>query len=314
MSGAPILDLARSDDLLARDFRDAYGTLGFGAVVNHGVPRTLIDGVFAASRQFHALPRETKLAIELNAQHRGFIPIDTSTDRKTDLAEVTKPNQSESFIMLREAGPDDPDVRDGVFLAGPNQWPDGAPGFREAVTGYHDALCDLGRRLVRLAARSVGAPEDAFDAAFERPTTWLRLLRYPPRPRNAPSDLYGSAPHRDFGAITILAQDATGGLQVMRPEGGWIDITPTPGAFVVNVGDMLSRWTNGHLKSTPHRVINRAPGERYSVPFFFDPHAKTRIAPLDACISPGETVAAPILFEDFLRDQLGATYQAHGAV
>jgi isopenicillin N synthase-like dioxygenase len=311
--GAPILDLARSDDLLAGDFRDAYGTLGFGAVVNHGVDPALIEGVFAASRQFHALPRETKMAIALDRNHRGFIPIDSSTDRTTDLAEVTKPNQSESFIMLRETGPDDPDARAGVYLAGPNQWPVDAPGFREAVTAYHDALCDLGRRLVRLAARSVGAPADVFDAAFERPTTWLRLLRYPPRPPDAPDDLYGSAPHRDFGAITILAQDDAGGLQVMRPEGGWIDVPPTDGALVVNVGDMLSRWTNGRLKSTPHRVINRAPGPRYSVPFFFDPHARTVITPLRVCVDPGETAAEPILFEDFLRDQLGATYDAHGA-
>lgn len=312
ISDAPVLDLRAPDSEVAGAFLDAYGTLGFGSVIGHGIDRKLIDRVFDASRRFHALPRSEKDAIALNGLHRGFIAIDTATDRTTDLADVTRPNQSESFMMLREAGPDDPDVRGGVFLAGPNQWPDGLPGFRDAVTAYHDAMAELGRRLLRIAALSVGAPADAFDAAFTRPTTWLRLLRYPPLPADAPADLYGSAPHRDFGALTILAQDDVGGLQVMRPDGTWIEVAPIQDAFVVNVGDMLSRWTNGRLKSTPHRVMNRGGGERYSVPFFYDPHVRTEIAPLPCCTGPANPPRfPPILFENFLRLELGATYDAH---
>lgn len=317
MSEIPTLDLSKltsNPDGLAQDFADAYGTVGFGAIVNHGISRDLIDGVFKASRRFHALPSDRKRAIALNDLHRGFIEIDSSTDRVSTLAEVTKPNQSESFMAMREAGPDDPDVQAGLYLAGPNQWPDGLDGFREAVEAYDQALCDLGRKLVRLAARSLGASEDSFTPAFERPTTWLRLLFYPEQPDFIPGDLFGSAPHCDFGALTILAQDDAGGLQVMKPDGGWIDVPPNPDAFVVNVGDMLSRWSNGRLKSTPHRVINRSGRARYSVPFFFDPNMATEIAPLPCCVAEGaEPDYPPIRFDDFVRSQLEASYEAHGA-
>jgi len=308
----PVIDLTLPEDQLARDILAAYGTVGFGYLVNHGIDPALTAGVFRASARFHALPRAEKMQIALDANHRGFIPIDTSTDVNSKLATVTKPNQSESFMMMREAGPDDPDLRRGAYLTGPNQWPAGLPGFREAVTAYHDALAALGLRLVRVIALALGTDPAALVAAFDPPTTWLRLLHYPPRPATAPEDLYGSAPHTDFGFLTLLAQDAAGGLQVMRPDGGWIDAPPIAGTLVMNVGDMLHRWSNGRLLSTPHRVINRSGRARQSCPFFFDPNAATRIAPLASCCGPDTPPRfEPILFGDFLRAELKAGYQQH---
>ncbi|MEM7057539.1 MAG: 2OG-Fe(II) oxygenase family protein [Pseudomonadota bacterium] len=314
----PVLDVSalhRDDPAatqrLAEEFRMAYGTTGFGYIVNHGVPQDLIDRVFAASARFHALPRAEKMKVELNALHRGFIPINTSTDVNSKLAEVKRPNQSESFMMMREDGPDAPDVLAGAYLAGPNQWPDLA-GFREDVTAYHDALVDLGQKLMRLAAMSIDADPEDLAPAFERPTTWLRLLFYPPTDPTEDDDLYGSAPHTDFGCLTILAQDDVGGLQVQTPAGAWIDAPRLPGSFVVNVGDMLHRWSNGRLLSTPHRVINRSGRERYSCPFFFDPNVATRIAPLPCCTGPDEPAKfEPLIFGDFLRGELEAGYQKH---
>ena len=296
---------------LAEDFAGAYGTSGFGIIVNHGIPDALVDAVFEASARFHALPRADKMMLELNHLHRGFIPINTSTDVNSTLAEVTRPNQSESFMMMREDGPDAPDVRNGAYLAGPNQWPD-LEGFRQDVTAYHDALTDLGRAMVRVIARSVGAADDVFDEAFERPTTWLRLLYYPPTDPAEGDDLYGSAPHTDFGFLTILAQDEVGGLQVQTPSGNWIDAPYVPGSFVVNVGDMLHRWSNGRLKSTPHRVINRSGRARYSCPFFFDPNVATDIAPLSACVTDDQPARfEKVNFGAFLREELGAGYDQH---
>ena len=147
-------------------------------------------------------------------------------------------------------------------------------------------------------------------AAFDQPTTWLRLLHYPPQDPQSPEDEYGSAPHTDFGAITLLAQDDVGGLAVKSPEGEWLDVPPMAGAFVVNVGDMLHRWSNGRLRSTPHRVTNRSGRERYSVPFFYDPSVTSAIAPLP---SLGEPRFEPIAFDAFLRSQLEATYDVHKA-
>lgn len=296
---------------LARDFADAYGRVGFGYIVNHGVPPEMTEAVFDASRRFHALPMARKMAVALDRNHRGFIPIDSSTDVTSTLAVVEKPNQSESFMVMREDAPGDPDMLSGAYLAGPNQWPELA-GFREAVSAYAGALSDLGRQLMQVALTAVGADPATVMPAFDRPTTWLRLLRYPPRAADAAADLYGAAPHKDFGCLTILAQDDVGGLQVMTPSGDWIDAPRLPGAFVVNVGDMLHRWSNGRLLSTPHRVINRSGRERYSCPFFYDPNVSTDIAPLAACVTPDRPAAFDRLnFGDFLRGELEASYVAH---
>jgi isopenicillin N synthase-like dioxygenase len=163
-------------------------------------------------------------------------------------------------------------------------------------------------------ARALGADEAAFAAAFDPPTTWLRLLHYPPQPPTSPDDLYGSAPHTDFGCITLLAQDDAGGLQVMTPAGEWVDAPPLPGSLVMNVGDMLHRWSNGRLRSTPHRVINRSGRERHSCPFFYDPSLRTEIAPLPSCTGPGSPPRfESVVFGDFLRAELRAAYQRHEA-
>ena len=317
-SEIPVIDIGalRSGDQsavvqIAAEFAEAYGTSGFGYIVNHGVEQSLVDAVFEASRRFHALPDDKKLAVELNDLHRGFIPINTSTDVNSSVAEVKRPNQSESFMMMREDGPTSPDVRAGAYLAGPNQWPD-LDGFREALVAYHDCLSELGCRLMRIAALAIGAEPEEVLPAFERPTTWLRLLHYPPMPLLSADDLYGSAPHRDFGCLTILAQDNVGGLQVQTPSGKWVDAPAIPGSFVVNVGDMLHRWSNGRLLSTPHRVINRSGRERFSCPFFFDPNVATEIAPLSCCVTADRPAAfAPINFGEFLRGELEAGYDKH---
>jgi len=306
----PVLDLAplingKDTSGLALEFAKAYGETGFGYVVNHGVDPALRAAVFEASKRFHALPENEKQAIALNRWHRGYIAINTSTDVNSDLAEVTKPNQSASFMMMREDQRVDPDV----YLSGPNQWPN-LSGFREICEAYAEAMTDLGHKLMRLALAAVGATDDSILRSFQTPTIWLRLLHYPPQPAQAPDDLYGSAPHKDFGCLTLLSQDDVGGLQVQTPAGHWVDAPPIDNAFVVNVGDMLHRLSNGRLLSTPHRVINATGRERYSVPFFFDPHVSAEIAPL-----PGTGTARfePLNFGAFLKRELEASYDAHQA-
>lgn len=304
----PVLDLeplmtGGDTSKLAAEFAKAYGETGFGYVINHGIDPELRASIFAASKQFHGLPEVQKQAIALNKTHRGYIAINTSTDVNSDLAEVTKPNQSASFMMMREDSVADPNT----YLSGPNQWPDLAE-FRKTCEAYTTAMTALGQKLMALALEAIGATDHSILEAFQPPTLWLRLLHYPPQSPQAPEDLYGSAPHKDFGCLTLLAQDDVGGLQVQTPAGNWVDAPPMENAFVVNVGDMLHRMSNGKLLSTPHRVINATGRERYSVPFFFDPHVSTDIAPL-----PGTGVAkfAPLNFGTFLRSELEAGYEAH---
>ena len=130
-------------DSLVKQLKKTYGEIGFAYIVNHNIDPYLIEDLFQKSHEFHSLPYETKMKIELNELHRGFIPINTSTDRNSKFAEVTKPNQSESFIMMREANEDDPAVQKGDFLAGPNQWPLEIRGFRKTLTSYFEAMTKL---------------------------------------------------------------------------------------------------------------------------------------------------------------------------
>jgi len=304
MAGIPTID-ARSGTPGA-DIIDAYSTWGFGYVVGHPIPAALIDAVFAQSRRFHGLPLEEKLRIEVDGTHRGYIPFKVSTEVTSSVETVTKPNQSESLMLMRDLGPDDPDVVAGTYLAGPNKWPD-LPGFRETMTDYEGLMGEFSRQIVDIIADALG-DDGTMSHTFDNPMTWLRLLHYPPQDPQSPADEYGSAPHTDFGAITLLAQDDVGGLAVKTPGGDWVDVPPVDGAFVMNVGDMLKRWSNGRLRSTPHRVTNRTGRERYSVPYFFDPHVSTLIAPLPHL---GDPRFEPIVFADFLRGELEASYEVH---
>ncbi|MGB8861137.1 MAG: 2-oxoglutarate and iron-dependent oxygenase domain-containing protein, partial [Ilumatobacteraceae bacterium] len=180
----PTVDLGAPD--AAAQILHAYSTVGFAYLVGHGVPPQLSAAVFEASREFHASTIEQKRSIALNAIHRGFIEIDTSTDRNSTLAEVTKPNQSESFMMMREDAPDGAQVRAGHYLAGANQWPGWLPRFRPVLEEYHEAMVGLGLRVVAAVAYALSDDRGELIAGFHPPTTWLRLLHYPPHPPGAP--------------------------------------------------------------------------------------------------------------------------------
>ena len=288
---------------LLQDFFSAYNKYGFGYIINHGIEKTLIEQLFQVSKQFHSQPLSEKMRVALDHNHRGYIAINTSTDVNSKLADVKKPNQSESFMMMREDKSELPDV----YLSGPNQWPK-LENFKEVLEKYTFNMTKLGRNLMRLALLSSGVKDLSVMQSLDTPTIWLRLLHYPPISKNSPSDLYGSAPHTDFGCLTILAQDEIGGLQVQTREGKWIDVPKLEGSFVVNVGDMLSRYTNGLLRSTPHRVINKSGKERFSCPFFFDPHTNAVVQPLKGT---GKPKFSPINFGEFLREELEASYEKH---
>ncbi|MAI58548.1 MAG: 2OG-Fe(II) oxygenase [Rhodobacteraceae bacterium] len=304
----PIIDIAKltkeqSEVDLQLAIFEAYHDFGFAYIVNHGIDPVLVDTVFDASKRFHKLPKAEKMKVALDHKHRGYIAINTSTDVNSKLARVKKPNQSASFMMMREDTVEDPNV----YLSGPNQWPE-LENFREALEAYSEAMEGLGRRLLELSICSAGATDLSVLSAFDRATIWLRLLYYPPVSKETSSDVYGSAPHTDFGCLTLLAQDNVGGLQVQSPTGQWLDAPKIENSFIVNVGDMLHRMTNGKLRSTPHRVINRSGKERYSCPFFYDPHVSLDVAPLAGTGAPRFKT---LNFGDFLKEELEASYIQH---
>lgn len=285
--------------------RDALERVGFAYIVDHGIPDGLVAELRALSVAFHALPQDAKQRIVMNGAHRGYMPFSTSTIVTSSVARVVKPNQSESLMVMHELAPDDPDVLAGRPLQGPNQWPAELPALRPAALGYMDRMAALGRDIAVALAEALGLPPGWFLPHFDRPTLFLRLLHYPPQPDE--SELYGSAPHTDYGFITLLAQDDVGGLEVRNRHGQWIPAPPIAGSFVMNVGDILARWSNGRFASTPHRVRNLTGRERYSQPFFFDPSMDTVVACPDA-LAEGAAPVPPVRYGDYLMERLDRNY------
>ena len=292
---------------IAAALDDAFRRTGFCYITDTGVDPALVEAVFDASRRFHALPAEAKQAIAINRFHRGYIAPKSSVIRSSRVARVTRPNLSESFMAMHEVDPDDDAF--GRPLQGPNQWPGNLPGFREAVTAYQAAMSGLARRFNRLLALGLDLPETFFDPHFERPTTWLRLMHYPPEPPGTPSDQYGAAPHTDYGFVTFLAQDGQSGLEVRARDGDWIAAPPLADTFVVNVADMLARWSNDRWTSTPHRVRNTSGRPRYSVPFFWDTDLESEIACLPTCRGPDNPPRyEPVRYGDYVLERLDRNY------
>lgn len=315
MNSIPLIDLGGNIDpqtpaarAAAASLHEALASIGFAYIAGHNVTPASRDGAFDASREFHASSLDRKQSIAINGFHRGYMGMATSTIVTSSVAKVTRPNMSESLMLMHELPPDDPGLLAGLPLQGPNQWPDWIPEFRPRVENYIAEVDALGRYIVQLIAMSLGMHAHALDHHFVKPTTFLRLLHYPPQPV-VQDEQMGSAPHTDYGVITLLAQDNAGGLQV-RPRGGdWIEAPPIPNTYVLNVGDMLARWTNKRFVSTPHRVINRSGGDRYSLPYFFDPGMDALIECLPTCTDDAHPpLYEPVHYGDYLLERLNRNY------
>lgn len=269
----PVIDLAAGTPAAQAAAIDAaLREHGFYAVVNHGVPATVVDAAFDAGHRFFALAEAQKRQWHVDRWplKRGFDPIGWQA-----LDPLMPPDVKESFYL-------------GVEAIGPNQWPDEmlVPGFRAACNTYSAAVQGLALRLMGLYEIALGLPAGFFDSFMRAPICTTRLLHYPPQPAAAAPGQIGCGAHTDWGAVTLLAQDDAGGLQVQRSDGTWFDVPPLAGSFVVNAGDMMPRWTNDRWRSTPHRVINRISGrDRWSIAYFFDLDADASITPLDVCVS-----------------------------
>jgi isopenicillin N synthase-like dioxygenase len=291
----------------ARAIGRACEEIGFLYVANHGVPAAMVERTFAEAKRFFALPLAEKMKIPLKASpnYRGYFPL---KDEKTDVTAMG--DLKEGFDLMRELGPDDPDVRAGKPLHGPNQWPENLPGFREAILAYYARMEELARTLLRGMALALELEEDWFADKTRKPLAYLRLLHYPPQAGAIDEKEIGCGAHSDYGCLTILAQDEVGGLQLRNAAGEWIEAPPIPGTFVINLGDQMARWTNERFQATPHRVINRSGRERYSIPFFFDPDYDAVIECLPSCQGPGNPPKyPPITGGAHLLGMLNATFK-----
>ncbi|MGW7052268.1 isopenicillin N synthase family dioxygenase [Streptomyces sp. NPDC054887] len=284
----PVIDLSKADDPVAREafhkeLHAAARDVGFLHLTGHGVSAEETAEVLRLTREFFALPEADRLAVSnVRSPHfRGYTRVGHElTGGRFDWRDQLDVGAERPAPVV---GPGDPPY---LWLEGPNQWPAALPELRTVVLAWQERLAAVAHRLLRELLLSIGAPADFFDEAFaDRPHLHTKLIRYP---GSAPSGSgQGVGAHKDYGFLTLLLQDGVGGLQV-RSDDGFVEVPPLPGAFVVNLGELLEIATDGYLSATDHRVVS-PPGavERFSVPFFYNPR-------LDAVIG---TVPGPYLSE-----------------
>ena len=291
---------------VAADIRSACLDKGFMYVVGHGVDDTLRQRVFDESARFFALSDEEKAAVDKKHSpcNRGYEPLRAQT-----LEPGTPPDLKEGFYLSHDLGPDHPAVIAGKFNHGPNQWPADRPDFQATMEQYFSQMLGFGETLMRGVALSLDLDEGYFTDFCHEPGAVLRLLHYPPQPGNAAPDEKGCGAHTDFGGLTVLMQDDVGGLQVWDEDAGWVHAPPIPGSYIVNLGDMIARWTNDRYRSTLHRVVNATGKERYSVPFFYSGNPDYEVSCLPTCLAPGETPRyAPTTVEGHMQEMYRRTY------
>ena len=282
----------------AAELRFAFEKVGFYYLAGHGVPQALIDATYDAAARFHAQPLEAKLAVKVDEHNIGYMPIARKPPPNA-AAQGKKPSQNEAYFLRRERSVDDPDVVSNRRFHAMNKWPAELPGFRETTLAYMDALEALCRKLVPLYALALDLPATFFDACFARPHMILRMSRYPLIDA-ADESTASLVPHTDSGFMTLLPPNKVQGLSILLPDGRWMDAPYVEGAFVVNGGDILHRWTNERFLSTPHRVRNVSGQVRYAIPFFCDPDHDTVIECLPTCRSEAQPAKyPPIKFGDY---------------
>jgi isopenicillin N synthase-like dioxygenase len=308
----PVIDVSALRGGTRTEMVEAIGKacreIGFFYAVGHGVDEAQIAAVYAEAKRFFDLPvaEKEKIAIERSACHRGWFRLG---GENLDPAKQAEGDFKEGLKIGRDLATSHERVLAGLPLHGPNQWPE-LPGWQAVMQGYYDEMVELGRLMIGAFAEALGLEREFFAPWLGVTMTTLGALHYPPQLGRITEGRIGAGAHTDYGCLTLLHQDVSGGLQVKRRDGVWIDAPPVPGSFVVNIGDMMERWTNGVFCSTPHRVVNVSGGDRYSLPFFFDPDFYAPVACLSTCLGAGEVARyAPTTAGQHMLDMIAASFE-----
>lgn len=314
MPYVPVVDVSADPGRVGADLDEICRTVGFFQITGHGIPDHIVEPAWTMATKFFDLPLEDKLSVARPAPDYpyGYIPL-AGESLSQSLTGAAPPDLKEVFNI----GPPVPPAHelagtDEAWVYSPNLWPAALPGLQPAWTAYYAAMRDLGNRLMSLFARGLGLPAGFFADTTGHGANALRAINYPARDAAALPGQRRAGAHTDYGTVTILRQDAVGGLEVLAPDGRWVVVEPVPGAFVINIGDLMARWTNDRWHSTMHRVVDppgpsAATARRQSMPYFQNANWSAVISCLPTCLQPGEkpryepTLAGPHLMGKFRK-------------
>lgn len=263
---------------------------GFMYLRGHGISGASVDGAFRMARDYFALPAGSKQRHLRTSGNFGYQSL------AQEALDPSKPPDLKEDFTLRNAL--------GMAASDP-RWP--SDDFRTGATAFYSECRNLAAQVMQAFALALRLPEEFFDVRHTGKTQTLRFLHYPPSRNVRPGQL-GAGAHTDYGTLTLLFQDDAGGLEVRNTAGHWVPAPPVPGTVVVNTGDLLARWSNEVLRSTPHRVQVRpesAASGRLSIAFFSDPDPGVLVETIPSCIPPGQAARhPPILAGEHIEERI----------
>lgn len=300
----------------ARAFDEAASTVGFVQILGHGVPAEVTDAFADALDAFFHLPPETKNTYRTPPEiNRGYAPPKTeSLSLSLGLAPSNRMHDFFEAFNVGAAHTDYPGLDLPTTDYAENVWPAEAAGFREAVSAYFDEAGRVARTLTTMFADALDLPSGFFDAFTDHSLDVLRMNNYalPPGDITLDGDLTGMGEHTDYGIVTVLWADQVKGLQVLGRDGGWHDVMPADGALLINLGDLMARWTNERWMSTLHRVkppiVDGRIERRRSAAYFHDGNVDAVIETLPTCLdADGTSAYPPITVGDHIRAKLAGS-------
>lgn len=285
---------------------EACETAGFFYLVNHGISESVFQAARDAALEFFRSPSAFKSRYHISRypHHRGYVgdnDVYPDPENRGDIRQA--------FKVALELPDDDPDYLSGITMYGPNVWPEGMPEFRRDVYNAYRCFQELAQTIFSLFAVGLGLQDDHFVPLTDKPASVMNLNYYAGRAPDEPGRASGIGAHNDYEAFAMLWQDDVGGLQIESLGGDWEAVDPLAGSLVINIGELMQRWTNDRFRATRHRVVNDSARERVSIACFGNTSYHARIECIASCCSARNPARyKPVMSGEYLMDAVRRTY------
>ncbi len=309
----PVIDLSgfcSGNDRFRQQIADkivyACETSGFFYVVGHGIDSIVFSQAREVALKFFRGPEEIKSGVHITqfSHHRGYVghgDVSPDTSKGGDIREAYK--------VALDLDVSDPDYQAGITLYGPNVWPRELPEFHDKIYHAYERFIELSGDIFSLFAIGLDLSHDYFEPLTRKPASVMNVNYYPAIDSNQASETSGIGAHSDYEAFAMLWQDGVGGLQIESLDGEWRGVAPVEGALVINIGDLMSRWTNDRFRATKHRVINTSGKERVSLACFGNTNYHAMIECIPSCCSASNPPRyPPIMSGEYLMNAIKRTY------